>query len=41
MCGKLSGAETRIFLKNQMNNMADDALAPCIAWASTAMILVV
>ena len=32
------GAETRIFQKNQVNITAADALAPCIARLSTAMV---
>ena len=36
---KSSGAETRIFWKNKVNTMAVDALDPCVAKSSPAMIL--
>ena len=35
-----SVAETRIFSANLVNTMTADALAPCIARTSTAMILI-
>ena len=36
---KHSGAETGIFEKNLVNTMTADALAPCVARASAAMVL--
>ena len=33
-----SGAETRIFWENKANTMDDDALAPCVARPSAAMV---
>ena len=35
------GAETGIFLKNSINTIAADALAPCVTRASTEMLLTV
>ena len=38
-CMNLSGAETSIFWKNKVNIIAADALVPCIARTSAAMVL--